>query len=141
MGGLAAYPTAYILINATHILGIGLLLGSILPLDLRLALAARLPTAGLTSALRTTALTGLCLAVATGLALFSVNPWDYLANTAFHVKLVLLAAAVANAAVADRLLRRLAPETAVPPVLRMAAGLSAALWLAVLLAGRWIGFL
>lgn len=147
---LAAWPgaellrnsgTAYLLVNACHILGIGLLVGAILPLDLRLTGLLGGPP-GLVPWLTRVAGTGLSLALLTGLWLVSVDPADYLANPAFRVKLGLLAAALVNIAATH-----LAPEwraardgTGIAPTVRIMAGLSAALWLATLLAGRWIGF-
>ncbi|MCE6952467.1 DUF2214 domain-containing protein [Cereibacter sphaeroides] len=133
--------TAYLLVNAAHILGIGLLLGAILPLDLMLASGARV--AAVVPVLTCSAAAGLGLALATGLWLFSVDPAEYLANRAFLVKLPLVAAAVLNLALVHR--SRAWAEArsggVARPPLRMAALLSAGLWLSVLVAGRWIGFL
>lgn len=136
--------TAYLLVNATHILGIALLIGSILPLDLRLAGAfPRTPLPVIAPLLRGTALVGLSLAVVTGLVLFTANPGEYATNPAFRIKLLLLALAVLNAALVTRsrpwaqVLSGAAPTKA----LRLMAALSAILWLSILLAGRWIGFL
>lgn len=136
--------TAYLLVNATHILGIALLIGSILPLDLRLAGAfSRTPLPVIAPLLRGTALVGLTLAVLTGFALFTANPVEYAGNPAFRIKLALLAAALVNAALVTRgrgwaqVLSGASPPTA----LRLMAMLSALLWISILLAGRWIGFL
>lgn len=136
--------TAYLLINATHILGIALLIGSILPLDLRLAGAfPRTPLPAIAPLLRGTALVGLTLAVITGFILFTANPVEYAGNTAFRIKLALLAFAVLNAALVTRSAAwaRVLTGAAPPPALRLMAALSALLWLSILLAGRWIGFL
>jgi hypothetical protein len=136
--------TVYLLVNAAHILGISLLIGSILPLDLRLAGAfPRTPLPVIAPLLRGTALIGLTLATLTGLALFTVNPTEYAGNPAFRIKLALFAAALVNAALVTRgrgwaqVLSGASP----PPALRFMAMLSASLWVAILLAGRWIGFL
>jgi len=136
--------TAYLLVNAAHILGIALLIGSIFPLDLRLAGAfPRTPLPVIAPLLRGTALLGLSLATLTGLALFTANPTEYVGNPAFRIKIVLLAVALVNAALVTRgrgwaqVLSGASP----PPALRFMAVLSALLWLGVLLAGRWIGFL
>jgi len=136
--------TAYLLVNATHILGIALLIGSILPLDLRLAGAfPRTPLPAIAPLLRFMALAGLSLAVITGFALFTANPGEYATNPAFRIKLLLLAFAVLNAALVTRshawaqVLSGAAPTKA----LRLMAAVSAILWLSILLAGRWIGFL
>lgn len=137
---LQASGTAYLCVNAAHILGIALLLGAMLPLDLRIVRGgASLPQLA-PVALRTAA-AGLALALLTGSWLFTVNPVGYLDNPAFRCKLVLLAVALGNIALQHALLRRRAGWAAPLPVLaRLSAAASAVLWLGVLLAGRWIGF-
>ena len=141
---LRASGTAYLLVNAAHILGVGLLVGSVLPLDLRLAGAFRhVPLAVIGPFLRNAAILGAGLAAVTGALLFTVNPVEYVTNPPFRIKLALILLAFANAALAAHpALWRPAMETGTaPPLLRGLALLSAALWLAILLAGRWIGFL
>lgn len=132
--------TAYLLVNAAHILGIGLLVGAILPLDLRLMGCFRhTPLEVLGSFLRRSAATGLGLAIITGVWLFSVNPAEYLANDAFVWKLGLLAVALCN--IAYQYLKRRDQELPTTPLTtRVVAGISFCLWLAVVIAGRWIGF-
>lgn len=130
--------------NAAHILGIGLLLGAIATLDLRLLGAFRaVPLAHLAAPLGRVAAAGLALALATGLLLFSVAPASYLGNVAFLAKLALVAAGTANALA----LRRGAPwrralvEGQAGAAVRVAALLSLLLWTLAVVAGRWIGFL
>ncbi len=137
--------TAYILLNAGHILAIGLLLGSIVLLDLRLlGLFRRHPLPVLAPPLAAMALAGTVLAIATGIGLFTVRPDAYLANPAFLAKLALVAAGIVNA-LALRLSSAwdiaLAGAEPIPAGVRLAAALSLVLWPAGLLAGRWIGFL
>lgn len=130
--------TAYLFVNAAHILSIGLLLGAIVPLDLRLlGFFRRLPIEVLGPFLVRCAATGLALAALTGAWLFSVNPTEYFENTAFRWKLVLLAFALVNIAWQHWG----AGFMAVTPATRVRAGISLCLWLSVLVAGRWIGFL
>lgn len=134
----------YAAVNAAHILGLALLIGSILPLDLRLAGGfGRVSAAALLTVLRPVAMVGLAAAVVTGAMLFTVNPADYLANPAFRLKMLLLLAALANVIVIERspALRRMAGGDDPSAWLRTGAALSAFLWVAVLVAGRWIGFL
>ncbi|WP_439817398.1 hypothetical protein [Zavarzinia sp. CC-PAN008] len=151
--GLAAWPgavllresgTAYLLVSAAHILGIALLVGAVVPLDLRLAgLWGRVPLPVLAPFLARCAALGLGLAALTGAWLFSVNPKAYIANPAFLWKLGLIAFAVANAGLQHggsawrAMLAGASPGLGV----RVRAGASALAWLAVLVAGRWIGFL
>ena len=141
---LQEYWVAYLVVNAAHILGIGLLLGAILPLDLLLLRSTRgrdLPTLG--PFLVRVAATGTALAVTTGLWLFSVKPVEYAENPAFLFKVTLLVLAICNIALQhhgghfDAALRSGQPSVRV----RVLAATSAILWLSVLIAGRWIGFM
>jgi uncharacterized membrane protein YtjA (UPF0391 family) len=137
---LRGSATAYLFVNATHILGIGLLLGSILPLDLRLlGFFRRFPLEVLRSFLVRNAAVGLTLAIVTGLWLFSVKPAEYLANTAFRWKMVFLVIALLNVAFQHRGASGRAFE--LTRATRVRAALSLCLWLSALVAGRWIGFL
>jgi hypothetical protein len=136
--------TAYMFVNAAHILGLGLLVGSILPLDLRLIGFFRsVSLAVIGPFLSRSAALGLSLAVLTGLVLFSVKPTEYLANTAFLWKITLLALALGTIVLQHRGRHfRLAVEHGEVSVrVRLLAALSTVLWLSALLAGRWIGFL
>jgi hypothetical protein len=139
-GWLRESPTAYLFVNAAHILGIGILLGAILPLDLRLiGLFRGFPLEVLCPFLTRAAATGLALAAFTGLWLFSVKPAEYWANAAFRWKLVLLMLALVNVAVQHRPSK--VQRADVSTAMRVSACVSLSLWLAVLIAGRWIGFL
>ncbi|RYF68949.1 MAG: DUF2214 domain-containing protein [Comamonadaceae bacterium] len=152
-GLLAAWPgarwlqgsgTAYLFVNTAHILGLALLLGAIVPLDLRLA--GWLRGDGLALLARTlsrAAGAGLALALGTGLWLFSVRPLDYLDNTAFVWKMGVLLLALANVDWQHRAPGWREVLAGAPPTagVRWRARVSLLLWLGVLLAGRWIGFL
>jgi hypothetical protein len=135
--------TAYLLVNATHILGVGLLVGAIVPLDLRLLGLFRLvPLAVIAPFLSRAAAAGAFLAIVTGLWLFSVKPAEYVTNTAFLCKAALLALALANVAVqhANRHFSAAVAGGVLRPTVRVVALGSILLWLSVLVAGRWIGF-
>ena len=143
-GLLRGSPTGYLFINAAHVLSIGLLVGAILPLDCRLmGLTTRAPLAVLAPFLTKAAAVGLAGAIVTGCLLFLVRPLDYAGNPAFLIKLALLAAALLNIALQHRhaAFRDALAGGAIRAIVRLHAACSAALWLAVLLAGRWIGFL
>lgn len=136
--------TLYLLVNAAHIGAIGLLIGSIVPLDLRLlGLLKPGPLAMLAPVLARTASVGLALAVLTGAMLFSVRPLEYLENPAFGVKMGLLAAGAVNALLARRskAWEMLQEQGMASAGMRLRAGASLFLWLGCLVAGRWIGFL
>lgn len=129
--------TAYLFVNAAHILGIAALLGAILPLDLRLlGFFRRFPLEVLGPFLVRCAAAGLGVAVLAGAWLFSVKPDEYLGNPAFRWKLLLLALALINVGLQHLGARYLQMS----PAVRVRAGLSLCLWISVLVAGRWIGF-
>ena len=140
---LQEYWIAYLVVNAAHVLGIGLLLGAVLPLDLLLLRSTHgwdLPVLG--PFLVRAAATGAALAVATGLWLFSVKPEEYAENPAFLFKAALLVLAVCNIGLQHRGKHF---DTALrsghaPVRVRVLAAVSVILWLSVLVAGRWIGF-
>ncbi|MDF3854209.1 hypothetical protein BDE18_3846 [Paracoccus pantotrophus] len=134
----------YMVVNATHILGVALLLGAIVPLDLRLVGIVRGGALRvLAPFLSRAAGMGLAITLATGPVLWSVAARDYLANAAFRWKIALIALGLLVVALqhAGKGWRQ-AVETGTPGLdARILAALSLAIWLSVLLAGRWIGFL
>jgi hypothetical protein len=136
----------YPIVNAGHIVGLALLFGAIVPLDLRLLGVWRtMPLAVMSRILLPVALAGLALAVPTGILLFSVRATEYAATPLLWIKFSLIACAIANA-----LLLRLSLAWAVAehsdlagtmPRLQLAGALSIGLWLAVIVVGRMIGYL
>lgn len=136
--------TLYLFVNAAHILGIGLILGPILALDARMiGWAKTVPLPVLGPFLSGTAKLGVVVAVLTGIVLFSVRPADYADNPAFLSKIGLVLVAVANAVAVDRsrAWRDAIATNEIAARLRVQAAASAGLWIAALVAGRWIGFL
>jgi uncharacterized protein DUF6644 len=134
----------YPLMNAAHIMSIGLLLGSIVTLDLRLiGLFRGHPIADLGPPLWRVATCGLILAVATGFLLFSTRPLTYAENPAFFAKLGLIGLGVINVIVLryNRHWRQAINGARVHSSVRIAAFVSLFVWLGVVVAGRWIGFL
>ena len=136
----------YPIVNAGHIVGLALLFGAIVPLDLRLlGFWPRVPLAAMSRILLPVALAGLALAVPTGVLLFSVRATEYAATPLLWLKFSLIACAIANA-----LLLRLSLPWAVfehsdlagtTPRLQLAGALSIGLWLGAIVAGRMIGYL
>lgn len=140
---LTASPTLYIFVNAAHILSIGLLVGAILPLDLRvLGLFGRASLQELGPFLSRAAMIGVVLAILTGMALFTVQAVEYAGNPAFLTKMGLLVAGVANAVLLHTAApwRRALVEGHAPVSVRFLAALSLIIWIAAVVAGRWIGF-
>lgn len=142
--GLRRSSLVYMAVNAAHILSIALLIGAILPLDLRLmGLFGSAPLAIIGPFLSRVAAVGVVGALITGFALFSVRPIEYAGNPAFLAKLGLLVLGILNAALVHaQAAWRLALSGKAPTSgLRFQAGISAVVWISALLAGRWIGFI
>lgn len=135
---------AYPLLNAAHIFSLTLLVGGILPADLRMLGLFQGVAAGPFLQLATTmSAIGLALAAATGFMLFTVQPLEYASNPAFLTKISLVAVGTANALVirlsgAWRLALATGEAT---PGLKLGAAISIAIWTSALIAGRWIAFL
>ena len=141
---LRRFQIAYLLVNATHILSIGLVVGAIITLDLRiLGLFRQYPIGALGPPLSRVAAAGIALAILTGLMLFSVRPIAYIHNTAFLIKVGVVGLGIANALLLSQHSHwRLALMNKEPSRrVQLSAFLSISLWVSAIIAGRWIGFL
>lgn len=128
----------YPLVNALHILSLGVLVTTALLMDFRvLGFGRRVGLEATIETLRPVAIGAVCSAAFTGFLLFSVQPRTYAENPVFITKLALIGLALANAGFFVLGRWHHAPQT---PVARLSAGLSILLWIAVLLAGRAIAF-
>ncbi len=148
----SALPTAlrasyygYPLVNTGHIVGIALLFGGIVPLDLRLlGFWPSVPAAALARILLPLAISGLILAVVTGSLLFSVGAVKYAGLGVFQLKMLLVLAATANALLLSRVpgwTGDASGRSGIRLRVAFAAGLSIALWLAVILCGRIVAYI
>jgi hypothetical protein len=134
---IAEHPWAYPVLEALHIVGIALLLGNLVLLELRVwGLAPALPLRALARLALGLVLAGFGLAAATGLLMFAAAPAELLAHPVFLLKMGLLAAAGLNAALFHA---RHGLERA-DALARLQTALSLGLWLAVIMAGRFIGY-
>lgn len=134
-GSMVVYP----LVNAGHILGVALLVGAIVPLDLRLAgLWPAVMVMPVWRMLSRTAVCGFLLALVTGLLLFATRATEYVESPLFLAKLLLILLAGLNALwLARRFAAPLSPDIA---VVRPAALGSISLWVGVLFLGRLVGY-
>jgi len=134
---LRAHVWAYPALEVVHIVGIALLLGNLVALEIRVwGGAAALPVKALARLSLGIALAGFALAAASGLLMFATQPAELLANRSFVLKMGLLTAAGCNAAwfhgrgSLDKL----------DPVARIQMLVSTAIWLGVVACGRWIAY-
>lgn len=137
---LRASRWGYAAVNAAHILGIALLIGSTVPLNLRvLGVWRAVPVTALARVLAPTAAVGLSLAVLAGLLLFSIRAREYAGLGVLQLKLALIAVAVLSALAAVRAYG-FVPKAEDAPGLKVHAAISLACWPAVLVCGRLIAF-
>ncbi|QIT55756.1 hypothetical protein HC341_11370 [Aquisalimonas sp. 2447] len=135
VAALRSSMLVYPLVNAGHILGVALLVGGIVPLDLRLAgLWSRTAIDHLMPVLAQTAMAGFMLAVVSGALLFATRASEYAASPLFLGKLLLIVLAGLNAA---WFLRRAGGTGGAA---RASAIGSMILWIGVLLLGRLVGY-
>lgn len=138
LASLQSSAWTYPALEVLHLLGIALLLGNLVLLELRVfGLGPDLPLAPLARLSLSLALTGFGLAAASGLLMFGMQPLELLANRAFTLKMLLLLLAASNAAWfhGRGSLRRL------DTLARLQMVVSSLIWLGVLICGRWIAYL
>jgi hypothetical protein len=134
---------AYPITEAAHIVGLALLFGSIVIVDLRLLGAGRkVPVAALVSYAVPWSLAGFVLAAASGLMMFTAHAGDFLGERVFLLKMTLILVAGVNAALLRVGVARRAWDTdrALPARVRVAAALSIALWIGVIACGRLLAY-
>lgn len=134
------------IVEATHVLAVALVFGTIFIVDLRLLgfpHARRAFTVISDELLRYT-WAGFGLAVVTGALMFAPNSITYYSNTAFRLKMLTLLAAGINMLVFQfimfRNVRNWDRDAPAPAAARLAGLLSILLWITVIVFGRWIGF-
>ena len=95
---IVAHPLAYPALEVLHIVGIGLLVGNLVLLELRVwGLGGDLPVQPLARLALGLAVLGFALAGASGLLMFAAQAGELLANRAFVIKMGLLMLAGTNA--------------------------------------------
>ena len=134
---LQSHAWAYPALEAVHIVGIALLLGNLVALEMRVfGRAAALPVPAMARLSLSIALGGFALAAASGGLMFATQPAELLSNRAFVIKMCLLLVAGANAGWFHLRgsLRKL------DALARIQMLMSTAIWLAVVFCGRWIAY-
>ena len=136
--GITLPSWGYPVLEVVHIVGIALLLGNLVLLEVRVfGWGAALPVADLARLSLKLAAAGFGLAAFSGAIMFATQPMDLIANRAFTVKMLLLFVAGSNAAMfhARQSLEKL-DRTA-----RLHMVVSTVVWVAVIACGRWIAYL
>ncbi len=134
------------ILESAHVMALSVVFGTILIVDLRVLgiASARRPFARMSSELLRITWAAFVLAASTGTLMFITNARVYASNTSFRLKMVLLVAAGLNMALfhltAGRSIARWDRAAAAPACGKLTATLSLALWIAVIFAGRIIGF-
>jgi hypothetical protein len=133
-------------LEALHVMALAVVFGTVSIVDLRLlgvASTARSYRRVADELLKWT-WAGFAVSVLTGAIMFTTNARVYAGNTAFRIKLVLLALAGLNMLAFHLTSGRNAAQwekrRSAPAGAKTAAALSIALWIAIIFAGRVIGF-
>ena len=139
------YPS----VEVVHIVGIGLLFGSIAVLDLRLLGFSRsISVRRLASHVLPWTAGSFLLIIPSGLLMFTAHATEFVQSEVFVLKMLLILAAGLNAALFHTIafrtadvwdseaMRRLAP----PPSVRAAGAISLLLWISVIACGRLLAY-
>jgi hypothetical protein len=143
--GIRQSTWLYPLANVGHIVALFCFAGAVTVMDVRLlgGFAATAPGRVIGRA-RAFAIAGLIGMVATGAVLFTAEAGHLAVNRVFQIKMLLVAAALANIAIyefgAKRVVAGLPPNAPLPARAKAAGVLSLGLWLAVAACGRSIAY-
>jgi len=135
--GLAAHPWAYPLLEMAHLIGLALVLGNLVLIELRVfGLGSALDARALARLSLTLVAVGFGLLGLSGLLMFATQAQELLASRTFAVKMGLMSLAFCNAAFfhARGSLEKL-DDTAKGLMV-----VSSVLWVLVVAAGRWIAY-
>lgn len=135
---IKTHAWAYPALEIVHIVGIALLLGNLVLLELRVfGRGAALPVKDLARLSLSLALCGFGLAAASGLLMFASQPAELLSSRAFTLKMLLLMLAGCNAA----WFHGRGSLVRLDGLARAQMLASTLIWLAVVVCGRWIAYL
>jgi hypothetical protein len=135
----------YPIVEIVHLVGLALLFGSIVVLDLRLLGMGRgLSVRGLAAHVLPWTAASFVLIVPSGLAMFVAHASDFIGNPVFVLKMGLIFAAGINAAVFHTTVFRdnagWDANAATPTAARVAAALSLLFWISVIACGRLLAY-
>jgi hypothetical protein len=128
----------------THFIGLTLLLGGLIVIDLRMAGFFRSIDPAATHKLLPAVILGFSLNLITGILFFYGDPMRYSINIGFQLKMLLVLLAGINAAMyhwkVDPILQTMDRNAASPPIAKVVAYTSLLSWTGVLLLGRLIPY-
>ena len=139
------YPS----VETVHIVGIGLLFGSIAVLDLRLlGLSRSIPVRTLARHVLPWTAASFLLIVPSGLLMFTAHASEFIESPVFVLKMCLIMAAGLNAALFHTMVFRTADvwdaedmrKLPPPPSARISAALSLLIWISVIACGRLLAY-
>jgi hypothetical protein len=134
---IGTHAYAYPLLEVLHIVGIAMLLGSLLLLELRVwGFGTALPIEPLARLALPLTLAGFALAATSGSLMFASQPGDLIANRVFVIKMGLVMMAGLNAAS----FHARGGVARIDRTARLQTLLSVGIWLAVIFCGRWIAY-
>jgi hypothetical protein len=134
---IASQPYVYPALEGLHIVGVALLLGNLLALELRVwGMAPELPLRALARLSLSLSLAGFGLLLMSGLLMFAAAPAEMLANRSFLWKMGLLQLAGLNAA----WFHARGGLARIDRMARAQTALSLGLWLTIIMLGRWIAY-
>lgn len=133
-------------LESVHVLAITLVLGSIAVADLRLLglASVKRPVTRLLDEVLPVTWVAFIVAVITGVAMFTSNAVEYVNNTAFQLKMLMMLLAGLNMAafqfITFRGVGQWDEARVTPAGARFAGGFSLLAWISIVAFGRWIGF-
>lgn len=134
---IGSLPWAYPALEVAHIVGIALLLGNLVLVEMRVwGAGAALDAQQLGKLALTLSLAGFGIVVASGTLMFAGQPEELLANRMFSIKIALMFLAGCNAG----MFHARGGLAKLDTTARAQTILSLGLWLAVIICGRWIAY-
>jgi hypothetical protein len=134
------------LLESVHVIGLALVFGTIAVIDLRLLgkASSHRPFQRMTSDILKWTVAAFAVTAVTGALMFTANAVVYFNNTYFRIKVALLVLAGLNVLMFELTARRTVHQwdrsPLAPPAGRVVAIVSLVVWVAVIFAGRMIGF-
>jgi uncharacterized membrane protein len=139
------YPWTWTTLETLHFLGLCLLIGAVLIMDLRLIGFQRVIPLGAVHGLMPVAIVGFAINLITGLGFLFGNPNLYAPNYAFWVKMVLVLLAGLNFLLfffkVEPSLTKLDPHAPTPTLAKAVGAASLVFWFGVLTYGRLLPYL